>query len=523
MNKIFSFFTSHKNLMTILIIIVVVVTAIISRIPDWKKKQEQQTETLRNVSLISVVDYMKNRGQINANGTVESLEQAELKSQVSAPVTRIYTQIGQKVRAGQVLVSLQNNDLTAQYNQAMAGVKSQRARLEELKKGTRTEDLRLSEIQVENAKQALADTIAQQDTSVSNAYTNLLNAGISALPAKGNLAGGSPIISGSYTGKNEGQLEITIYSAGGLNFQIKGLEFVSGLVSTSPTPIGNSGLYIQFTDTDVPLSNSWTVMIPNKQSAAYTVANNAYLAALENKNSAINNAKNALKSAEQTLAIKQAGASNEQIRSQEAVIEQALASAAVISAQISKTVIRSPISGTVSALPVKYGELVSPGQLIASVVNQGGLQIKAYISDYDLAYVKEEQVVDINESIKGTITNISPSVDPSTKNVQIQIAVNEPDKSGLVVGQSVAIKINNQLEANSLTTIYQLPLQAIKIDGQKYSVLTLNSNNEIEEKPIEVGGIFGENVEVINGLTPDLKIVSPVYELKVGQKVNVNQ
>lgn len=509
--------------MTILIVAVVVITAIVSRIPDWKKNTEETQVAIRNVSLINTADFMKNRGQINANGTVESLEQAELRSQVSSPVTKIYTQIGQKVRAGQVLVSLQNNDLSAQYNQAMAGVKSQQARLEELKKGARTEDIKLSEIQVENAKQALADTTAQQETLVKNAYSNLLNAGISAVPAKGNFTGGSPLITGSYTGKTEGQLEITIYSAGGLNFQIKGLEFVTGQVSTSPTPIGKSGLYIQFTDTDVSLSNSWIVSIPNKQSAAYTMANNAYLAALEGKTSAINGASSALKSLEQTLAIKLAGASNEQIRSQEAVIEQALSSAAVISAQISKTVIRSPISGTVSALPIKYGELVSPGQLIASVVNQGGLQIKAFISDYDLAFIKEEQLVNINDNVTGVITNIAPSIDPTTKNVQVQIAVNDPDKSSLVVGQSVTVKINNQAENTNANTSYQLPLQSIKIDGQKYSVLTVSANNEIEEKPVEVAGVFGESVEVVNGLTPDMKIVSPIYELKIGQKVNINQ
>ena len=507
--------------MTVLVLVVVVLTAVVSHLSDWRASKEAVSETLRNVNLVSVKDYLKNRGQVSANGVVESLEQAELKSQTSSPVTKIYVQIGQKVRAGQTLVSLQNNDLSAQYSQAMAVVKSQKARLDELKIGARTEDLRLTEIQVENAKQNLKDVTAQQETLVKNAYISLLNAGISAYPAKGNLPGGSPIITGSYNSNKEGQLDISVFSAGGTYFQIKGLEFITGPISTSPVQIGDSGLYIQFTDANVPTTNSWTVLIPNKQSAAYTAASNAYQATLESKTQAINAAENALKTAQQALVVKQAGASNEQIRAQEAAVEQAQASAAVIAAQISKTIIRSPINGTVAALPVKYGELVTPGQLIASVVNKGGMQIKAYISDFDLPYVHENQIVAIGDTASGTVTRLSPSVDATSKNIQIDIAVNDPDKSGLVVGQSVDIKINNE-NSDQTETLYQLPLQAVRVNGQKYSVLTLNNNNEVEEKEVETVNVMGETIEIKNGLTPDMKIISPVYELKIGQKVIVN-
>ncbi len=520
MKNPFNFLSQHKYLMYFLIFAVVISTAIVSRIPDWQAKKQVNAEIVKTVSLISASDFLKNKGNISANGIVESMEQAELRSQVSSPVTRVHAKIGQKVSAGQVLVSLQNNDLSAQYNQAMAVVKSQQARLDELKKGARTEELKLAEIQVESAKQTLKDVTAQQETNVKNAYSALLNAGISPIANKGNQPGGTPIISGTYTGNNEGQLEITIYSAGGLNFQVKGLVFAQGVVSTSPVKIGDSGLYIQFTDTSVSTFNSWTVLIPNKQSVAYTSANNAYQAALEGKDFAINSAQNALKSAEQALAIKIAGASNEQIKAQEAAVEQAQASAAVIAAQISKTIIRSPITGTVSDIPVKYGELVSPGQLVASVVSKGALQIKAFISDYDLPYIQQDQIVNIGETATGTITNISPSVDPTTKNVQIQIAVSQPDEAGLVVGQSVEIKIVNNADQNE--EIYQLPLQAVRVDGNNYSVLVVN-NNLIEAKEVEVANVKGETIEIKKGLSPDMKIISPVYELKIGQKVNVNE
>lgn len=515
-----SYAKHHKFIMGILAVIVILATAVGARLNGKNKQTELQNQTVK-VSLVSAKDYMKSRGIVSANGTVESLEQAELRSQFSAPVSKIYTQIGKQVSAGQVLVTLQNSDISAQLAQTQALLKAAQARLDEMKKGLRTEELDLLETQMNAAKQALADTKAQQDTAVASALSNLLNAGLSAMPSSGNTGSSNPAISGSYTGTERGQYKISLYATGsGIRFQASGLESAEGEVSATPIKMGSKGLYIQFPSTNMPTNNTWTVDIPNTQAAGYTALNSAYQSTLQGRETAVNAATNALSAAQKQYDLKLAGASNEQIKAQEAAVEQAEANVKTVAAQLEKTVIRSPIKGTVSVLSVKYGELVSPGQLVASVVNKGGLQVKAYISDYDLPYVAEGAEVKINDTATGTVARMATSVDPRTKNVEVQVVVSDPENSGLVAGQNASIKISAK-ENSDGGMLFLLPLQAVKVSSSGASVFTVNDDNTVTERQVTLGSVSGEFVEIKSGMDPEMKIVPAVSELKDGQKVNV--
>ena len=50
----------------------------------------------------------------------------------------------------------------------------------------------------------------------------------------------------------------------------------------------------------------------------------------------------------------------------------------------------------------------------------------------------------------------------------------------------------------------------------------LVENGALSERPVQLGAVSGEFVEVKSGISADMSIVSPVYELKVGEKVSVN-
>lgn len=521
MTNPFSYLKHHRFLMGGLVAVVVIATAIVSRLGGGVKN-DNSGDALPRVVLAEAKSYLKDRGTISSNGTVESLEQAELRSQASGPVTKIYAQIGQKVSAGQALVSLQNSDIAAQLAQAQATLKAQEARLDELKSGARTEQVKLIETKVASLKQALEDTKKQQDVLVGNALSTLLNTGLAAIPDSGNSGGGNPVITGLYNGTEYGSYKITLYAAGdGLRFQISGLENSGGTVSTTPIPMGSKGLFIQFPSSSMPTNNSWTVSLPNTQSSSYSQVSNAYNSAVEARNSAINGASSALSAAQRELELTLAGASSQQIQAQEAAVEQAQANVRAISAQLDKTIIRSPINGTVSVLAVKYGELVSPGALVASVVNKGGLQVKSYISDYDMPYVSEGAEATINDAIKGKVARVSPSVDPRTKNVEINVAVSDPDSSGLVVGQNASVKISAKENSGSEGPVFLLPLQAVRITSGNASVFTVNQDSILEEKSVKLGNVSGEKVEIIGGLSADMKLVTTVYELKAGEKVSV--
>ena len=97
-----------------------------------------------------------------------------------------------------------------------------------------------------------------------NAYRALLSNDLQAVSVSSSSSSTAPVISGTYTGSNEGTYIINGYSTGsGGYFSLSGtIESGTGVMSTSnPTPLGTKGLYVQFDSVNV--STQWEVKIPN--------------------------------------------------------------------------------------------------------------------------------------------------------------------------------------------------------------------------------------------------------------------
>jgi len=261
-----------------------------------------------------------------------------------------------------------------------------------------------------------------------------------------------------------------------------------------------------------------TAMTGSQQGIALQKAANQSL--IDGAETGLNNALSALASAQKQLELVKSGASSEQLAAQEARVKLARASLLQVQALFNKTIIRSPISGTLAVLPVRLGELVVPGALVASVVNTDAFEVKTYIESSDLSKVSLGNPAIIENGLEGTITHVAPSIDPSTKKVEVKVIVNQPSESNLVAGQFVNLGIlaNNGL---ALTGVYLLPLQAIRTKTDEASVYTVNQNSEIVEHTVILGKILGESVEVIKGIESDMKIISSVRGLQPGQKVSV--
>ena len=89
------------------------------------------------------------------------------------------------------------------------------------------------------------------------------------------------------------------------------------------------------------------------------------------------------------------------------------------------------------------------------------------------------------------------------------------------MGQNASVKIAGKQSTSGEGPVFLLPLQSVKLFPGGASVFTVKDDSTLEEKSVTLGNISGETVEVTKGLTPEMKIVSTVYELKAGQKVSV--
>ncbi|GAH48578.1 unnamed protein product, partial [marine sediment metagenome] len=109
--------------------------------------------------------------EISATGRVEAIKSIDLAFENSGRVARTYVIIGDKVYSGQVLVVLENSEEIAQIAQAEATLAKDQAKLAELKKGVRLEEIQVQEVKVTNAEAALEDAERKLIDELRDAYT----------------------------------------------------------------------------------------------------------------------------------------------------------------------------------------------------------------------------------------------------------------------------------------------------------------------------------------------------------------
>lgn len=521
-----SYFKKHSTVSIIAGVLVLLVAAIAAQSAKKPKVDDSGLNSKPVVQLLNAKDFSHGLRTVSANGTVESLEQAELRSQANGKITRVNVAVGQKVSRGQILVTLDQASQAAALTSARGALAQAQANYNRVTSGASNEDISVAQVALDNAKSALETTRKQQQVAVDNALKALLNSGLAAIAESGNTGSVTATISGAYTDKNQGSYKISIYATGlGLRYQYNGLESGNGIVDTSPQPLGTRGLYIQFSSTAVPVNDAWTVSIPNDQASGYVANNNAYQAALQSQGSSIAAAENAVSSAQAGLDLKKSEARPAELEAAQAQILSAQGQVQAAAAALENTIIRAPFSGVISAVPVNFGDLVTVGSSVVSIVSQGGLQVKIFVSDLDLATINPGDVAKIGkDGVAGTVTNVAPSVSASTKTAEVNVAVNEPASSGLTVGQSVQVQMAGKNNSTEAAETFLLPLQAVKItpDSKAY-VYTLDENSVAKESLVEVGKVDGENVEVVSGLNADMKILSNAYGVSAGDKVEIQK
>lgn len=187
----------------------------------------------------------------------------------------------------------------------------------------------------------------------------------------------------------------------------------------------------------------------------------------------------------------------------------------------------SPISGTILDLPVKVGQVVAPGTLLAQVGSDNQLEVKTELLSDDLRRVKTGQTTHITapvlgeQALTGQVSKIYPRAYEKTsalgviqRRVPVIIALNQ--STNLQPGYEVRVAIETLRKEG----VILLPRESVRLteDGH-YRVLVVNEGH-ISERSIEIGEKNQQWVEVIKGIKVGETVVRDgSQELKEGSRV----
>lgn len=467
-----------------------------------------------------------------ATGQVTSSIDLSLSFKGSGIVRKVDAVVGKKVAAGDVLAGLDSSDLAASVTTARASLASAQANYQKLLDGASSEEVQSSQravdsaaVALENAKQSLEATKAQQTVAVNNAYVALLNSTFQANAGSGNLGSGTVSVSGSYNSLEQGQYKISLYNSGnGLRFIASGLENAEGDARTTPVPLGKRGLFIRFSDTNFSAgADTWTIPIPNTQAGTYVSNLNAYQTALENQRTAVSNAEAAVRTAETALSQAQANLLVKKQQARPADLQ--AAQAQILSAQgqlqaafanLENTQIIAPTAGTITKVDLKVGETVPGGKEVIVIQDVDNLYVEANISEANIASVTQNQAVTYtfdalgpDKKFAGVVEAIDPASTVVSGVVNYKVTASVPKvpevKPGMTANMSILVSEKKQ--------VIVVPSRAVlNKDGKKVVRIVDNQKKALyHEVPVTVG-LEGDGglVEITSGLTEGQEIVTLV-------------
>ncbi len=197
-------------------------------------------------------------------------------------------------------------------------------------------------------------------------------------------------------------------------------------------------------------------------------------------------------------------------------------------AQIAKTVIRAPFSGTIDEIVSERGSVVGPGTPILRIVSLGNMYLEAEVPEKNIGTIKKGSDVIVNfpvlgETLNTKVTQVSNYINPENRSFNIQIAV--PNKSGNIKPNlSSKIQIKDYSNAKAIT----VPTSIISenADGEQYLYIAQNpdkdGNATAKRVIVKVGLSQGELVEITDGIKDgDLIISEGARSVKDGQKVAI--
>ena len=211
----------------------------------------------------------------------------------------------------------------------------------------------------------------------------------------------------------------------------------------------------------------------------------------------------------QLLKTAETGFRQEEIAKAKADVERVGAQIARIQDELSKAVIRSPLTGFVTEKAVEVGQWVQKGGRVAEVVEIGRMIIRVPISENHVEKIRAGDAVQIvfdalgGKSFTGKIRAVIPKADPKSRNFPVEAELaNTPDHA-IKAGMFARLT----MEYGAAVRALLVPKDAIQLRARRTSVFVFEGG-KVREVEFTAGRSVGSLVEVTGGsLRAGMKVV----------------
>jgi len=421
----------------ILTIVVVLVLIVGGSLLLWQRLvQAQAPQTPKYETVTPTRSTL--RSLVSATGSIEPEAQVSLTFKGVGRVAEVKVKATDRVEPGQVLATLDSQDVALSVAQAEAGLASAQANLAQLTRKARAEDLEAAQASLDSAQ-----------ANVKSAEANLA----SARATYSKLLAGASENDKKVAAANLERAQAALQQAQSAYDQVANLPNV-GLLPQS--------LNLQRATIDYEQAKAQYQIATAGADAAQRAQSVAAIAQAE---AAVANARAQVAQAKSSLVKLQEGATPEQTAGAQAQVKQA--EAVLAQAHQDNATLRSPIAGVVAQVNITPGEFPNAARAAIVVVNVDRFHIDISVDEIDIGQIQEGQRAEItleslpDAKVTGRISQIAPTAAVNTGVVSYLVTVVlDPTTAPLRAGLSATANITTAEVENVLV----LPNRAIQRD-----------------------------------------------------------
>lgn len=448
---------------------------------------------------------------VNYTGEVKAVSVASVSSKVSATVKQIHVDVGDYVKEGDVIMTLDSTQYALAQDQANAAYNSALA--------AKNSAVAARESAVAMKKSAAA---AKQSANAAKEGANAAKEGANA--AKQSAVAAKSGAEASYNNVTGGSLEQSkvsmnqavanaqsAYDTALENYNRQKALYDIGAISevafdSAETTLNNAKVALDSAKANANLNEN--VVIPQTQASANAGVSQADAgisqaeAGISQANAGISQADAGIKQAEAGISQAEAGVTQADagIKQADAGVNQARVAVDIAKDNLANCIIKAPISGYISSKNFNIGQMAAPGVEAFSIKDTTSLDVEISVTESVIASISKGTQAKIAiksaklKDIKGKVTAVGETKNEQTGMFTVKISIPNKGKK-IKIGMLADVTLATEKAKKVVTANYDALIQK----NNKYYVYVAK-NNIAEKREVTVGITDGKKAQITKGI-----------------------
>jgi RND family efflux transporter MFP subunit len=170
--------------------------------------------------------------------------------------------------------------------------------------------------------------------------------------------------------------------------------------------------------------------------------------------------------------------------------------------------VTAPESGIISERLVNVGELVDPTKPLFTIGDFSNVWLKADVYEKDVSKVHQGQPIALDidsfpgEKFTGKLDYVADSISPDSRTLTVRAEVPNP---GLKLKPKMFARMRILVGEHRVLTI---PTTAVQDAGTSKVIYVPSEKNVFEERKVQLGTDYGDEVEVLSGIKAGERVVT---------------